>query len=112
MKVIRGFAPADRYVYDFGACSTKNGFAQIDTKADASYYGTWCSPERRAIVNYCEGDVTLRLAENGSEFVTAIRELAEWTDEMGYGPMRIDGMCNPELIAEFERLGLGGDLLH
>ncbi len=60
MKIVREFAQADRYVYDFGSCSYANGFAQIDTRQDASYFGTWCSPERRMIVNYCEGDVTIQ----------------------------------------------------
>ena len=39
MKITREFAPADRYVYDFGLCSYKNGCAQVDTAQDASYFG-------------------------------------------------------------------------
>ncbi len=40
MKITREFAPADRYTYDFGLCSYENGWAQVDTAQDASYFGT------------------------------------------------------------------------
>lgn len=110
MKVTRDFEPADRYVYDTGLCSTANGFAQVDTKQDAWYYGTWASPTRFAIVTYCEGDVTLQQAENAEEFVRAMRELVEWADKM-VGPLRIDPGFNAELKEAFVALGLG-DLLH
>ena len=111
MEIIRDFEEADRYVYDFGPCSTRNGFAQIDTAQDASYYGTWASPKRRLIVNYCEGDVTITRCDDDSEFVGQIRHLAAWNDEHGWGPMKIDPGLGPELQTAFEALGLG-DLLH
>ena len=38
MKITREFAPADRYVYDFGLCSYEKGWAQVDTAQDASYF--------------------------------------------------------------------------
>ena len=64
MRITRDFKPmSDRYGFDFGPCSTANGFAQIDTRQDASYYGTWCSPAARTIVNYCEGDVTTTVCD-------------------------------------------------
>jgi hypothetical protein len=111
MQTIREFAPADRYLYDFGLCSYDNGFAQIDTRQDASYYGTWCSPTRRMIVNYAEGDVTTHIAETDDEFVQALRELVQWSDEAGHGPTRIDPGFADEMRQAFTRLGLG-DLLH
>ena len=64
MRITRDFKPmSDRYGFDFGPCSNANGFAQIDTRQDASYYGTWCSPAARTIVNYCEGDVTTTVCD-------------------------------------------------
>ena len=37
MRITRDFKPmSDRYGFDFGPCSTANGFAQIDTRQDAS----------------------------------------------------------------------------
>jgi hypothetical protein len=111
MKTIREFVPADRYVYDFGPCSSKNGFAQIDTKQDASYFGTWCSPSKRAVVSYCEGDVTTQICASDEEFVGLLREIARWNDEQGHGPARIDPGFAPELKEAFVAIGLG-DMLH
>ena len=68
MKITREFAPADRYLYDFGLCSYANGWAQVDTAQDASYFGTWANPTRLLIFNYCEGDTTLHEAETPEEF--------------------------------------------
>jgi hypothetical protein len=41
---ITEFTPSDRYVYDFVLCTYDKGWAQIDTRQDASYYGTWTNP--------------------------------------------------------------------
>lgn len=49
MTITREFAPADRYIYDFKYCSTSNGWAQIDTSQDASYFGQWINPAKRLI---------------------------------------------------------------
>ena len=104
------FCPADRYVYDFGACSSKNGYAQVDTSQDAPYYGTWTNPTTLRIFCYCEGDTTLQQAETEAEYVKAIRELVRWATEAGYWK-GIDSMCNDAITARFNELGLG-DLLH
>ena len=53
MKITREFAAADRYTYDFGLCSYENGWAQVDTAQDASYFGTWANPTRLMIFSYC-----------------------------------------------------------
>ena len=112
MKITRDFRPlSDRYSFDCGPCSYANGFAQIDTRQDASYYGTWTSVASRTIVNFCEGDVTTTVCESDEEFVAQIRELAAWNDEGGYGPMKIDPGFDDGLRQTFETLGLG-DLLH
>ena len=112
MKTIRDFRPmSDRYTFDCGPCSTANGFAQIDTRQDASYYGGWCSPTARTIVNFSEGDLTTTVCETDEEFVAQLRESARWNDEAGYGPMKIDPGCDEGLRQAFERLGFA-DLLH
>lgn len=100
----------DRYEYDWGECSAANGFAQIDTAQDASYYGTWANPFKRAIFSYCEGDLTLTLCKTDAAFVREIRECHSWNVEHGWG-MKIDGMCDEKIIAKFTELGLA-DLLH
>ena len=112
MRITRDFKPmSDRYGFDFGPCSTANGFAQIDTRQDASYYGTWCSPAARTIVNYCEGDVTTTVCETDAEFADQLRELSRWHAEHGYGPMNIDPGFSDTLRKAFEKLGVA-DLLH
>ena len=112
MKITRDFRPlSDRYSFDFGLCTTANGFAQIDTRQDASYFGTWSAPAKRTIVNFCEGDVTTTVCETDAEFVQQLRELAAWNAERGYGPMKIDAGFDDGLRQAFETLGLA-DLLH
>ena len=112
MKIIRDFKPmSDRYSFDCGPCSSANGFAQIDTRQDASYYGTWCSPASLTIVNFCEGDVTTTVCETDAEFAGQLRELARWNAEAGYGPMKIDPGFSDGLRQAFEKLGVT-DLLH
>ena len=102
---------SDRYSFDFGPCSSANGFAQIDTRQDANFYGSWCAPTTRTIVNFCEGDVTTTVCETGPEFAEKLRELARWNAERGYGPMKIDPGFGDELRQAFEKLGVA-DLLH
>lgn len=111
MQTIREFAPADRYVYDRGVCSYDKGFAQVDTKQDASYFGTWCSPSRRIIVNYCEGDVTTTICETDAEFVEEMRRIDQWNQNNGHGRALIDPGFSPDMKAAFERIGLA-DMLH
>ena len=111
MKTVREFQPADRYVYDFGLCSTKNGFAQIDTGQDAHYYGTWASPKMLIIVCYCEGDVTIQTADNEKEFVREINNIKTWNNENGHSFHGIDPGFNKDLKDRFVKMGLS-DLLH
>ena len=112
MKITRDFRPlSDRYAFDCGPCSYANAFAQIETKPDAPYYGTWCSPAGCTIVNFCEGDVTTTVCETDGEFVGQLREMARWNDEAGYGPMKIDAVSRDELRQAFATLGLA-HLLH
>ena len=112
MKITRDFRPlSDRYSFDFGPCTTANGFAQIDTRQDASYYGTWASVTKRTIVNFCEGDVTTTVCETDADLAQQLRDLAAWNDERGYGPMKIDAGLDDGLRQAFGKLGLA-DLLH
>lgn len=111
MKTTRTFIPADRYAYDFGPCSYANGFAQIDTAQDASYFGTWASPVARKIVSYCEGDVTIHEAETDDEFATALRQIDEWNVANGHGNARIDPGFDPAMKTAFQAIGLA-DMLH
>ena len=111
MKTIKDFAPADRYLYDFGACSIKNGFAQVDTSQDACYYGTWASPDRLMVVTYAEGDVIIRAGDTVQEFVEELRNFKIWNQKHGYKFSGIDTGFNKDLEKKFRAIGLG-DLLY
>lgn len=112
IELIRSFAPADRYLYDFKVLTYAKGWAQVDTRQDASYYGTWTNPEMRQIFNYCEGDLCLTKCDTDEDYVKAIRETATWNKERGYW-LGIDpgfGDDTP-MYQRFVSLGLA-DLLH
>ena len=111
METVHGFNSTERYEYDFGECSGANGWAQVDTGQDASYYGNWANPEKLQTFSYCEGDTTRCTCETPEEFVRQMRETKRWHDDSGYGFKGIDALCNPGLTARFRLLGLG-DLLH
>ena len=111
MKRTTEFAPGDRYIYDFKLCTSKSGWAQLDTRQDAPYYGNWVNPTKRCTFSYCEGDTTLVECESDEEFAAHVREMVDWHTKNDRQPARIDGMCNPDIIAAFERLGLS-DILH
>lgn len=105
------FCPADRYIYDFGICSTKNGFAQIDTEQDASYYGNWCNPFKRVAFSYVEGDCYTTVCDTDEDFVTHLRSIAKWNTDQGFEPIFLDPGFNEELKAKLAELGLD-DLLY
>ena len=111
MKITRDFRPlSDRYSFDCGPCTTANGFAQIDTRQDASYFGTWANPFRREIVTYTEGDISITQCDNDAEFVTAIRNMHVFHIE-NKSWKGIDAMCRADIEHKFTNLGLA-DLLH
>jgi hypothetical protein len=110
-KITRGFEVfGDRYKYDFKLCTSARGWAQLDTKQDASYFGNWVNPSTFTLLSYCEGDITLTECEGEADFVQTVRECVEWHKERGYF-IGIDGMCNPSIIEAFTRLNLA-EFLH
>lgn len=100
----------DRYRFDFHACKLSNGWAQLDTRQDASYYGNWISPGERKLVSYCEGDVTVTTCDDDAEFAAYVNEAVAWHTERGYF-IGIDAGGVASLEAAFDRLWLG-DYLH
>ena len=111
MKITREFCPGKRYIHDLGLRSYENGWAQVDTAQDASYFGTWANPTRLMIFTYCEGDTTLKEAASPEEFAAELREIDVWNRAHGYGPAKIDPGYDLAMKAVFLRLGLG-DMLH
>lgn len=109
-EIVRDFMPdGSRYLFDFSQCHYKNGWAQVDTKQDAPYYGIWANPLTLKIASYCEGDITVTVCANEDEFVLEMRKLIEWHSERGYF-IGIDGMCSPGIIEAFKRLGFEKEL--
>ena len=112
MQTLHDLRPfSDHDMFACGPYSYANGFAQIDTSRVAPYLGTWCSPAKRTIVDFNEGDLTTRVYESDEEFVEQLRELARWNDEAGYGPMKIDTAGHEQLRQAFEKLGIS-DLVY
>jgi hypothetical protein len=101
----------DRYAFDFKLCTYANGWAQVDSRQDAPYYGNWANPTRRQLVSYCEGDVTIRTLDTDEQFAAELRELCRWLKENTGGLGAVDPGFSPEMKADFERLGCS-DLLH
>jgi hypothetical protein len=100
----------DRYEFDFGPCEFRQGWAQIDTSQDASYFGQWANPIKLIIFSFVEGDCCLIRCESREEFAAEIRKMRDWNTDNGYR-FAIDGMCQQPIISAFEQMGLG-DLLH
>lgn len=114
--ITREFAPADRYLYDFKVLTTDKGFAQVDSRQDASYFGTWVSPTKRILFSYCEGDCTLTQCDTDAELLAELERMEKWNaeSERRYSngkAIAIDPGFNAELKADCEAAGLG-DYLH
>ena len=100
----------ERYDFDFKRCHFRDGWAQIDTDQDASYFGQWANPLELRILTFAEGDCCLAIASNPAEFVAEIRRMQAWHAEQGF-TFHVDGMCQDRIIAAFTAMGLD-DLLH
>ena len=103
---------AERYDFDTGICSPKNGYAQVDTWQDAPYYGNWSNPPELKMVSFAEGDISVTTYDNVDEYVKAMRELAQWhNDHAEHGFIGIDPMLSQSITDRFKEIGLT-DLLH
>lgn len=111
LTIDRSFmSDGSRYLFDTETCPAKKGWAQVDTKHDAWYFGIWINPTTLQMVSYCEGDVTVETADTPEIFRDHVREAAQYYEEAGYGFL-IDGMCRDKIVEAIKRLGLG-DLMH
>lgn len=101
----------DRYSFDFGCCSYDQGWAQVDSHQDASYYGVWANPAELKVFSFVEGDLCLKEAESVEEFVAELKHFEAFEIEQGRKPPRIDPGLKPGSREAFEALGLS-DMLH
>jgi hypothetical protein len=102
---------SDRYAFDFGICSSKRGFAQVDTSQDASYFGIWANPFNLTVVTFCEGDVTTQMTDSEAEFKAEMERIKAWYEGMGFEFLGVDPGFDSNMKARFQELGLG-DMLH
>ncbi len=97
--------------------TTGKGWAQLDSRQDASYYGHWISPARREIFGYCEGDTTLTHCDTDAELIAELERMAVWNSESGYSeyrngkPIAIDPGFSDDLKAACFAAGLN-DYMH
>jgi hypothetical protein len=100
---------SDRYKYDFRKCLPADGWAQLDTRQDASYYGNWVNPLTLELFSYCEGDIVHTKCADEADFIATLRTCVEWHREREYF-IGIDGMLNEPIISALTRLGFAADL--
>ncbi len=105
-RIERSFNPADRYLYDFRLCPPSEGWAQLDTGQDASYFGKWINPVERQIISYCEGDVTLVAVDTNEELVAEVESIKKWNIENGHRFIGIDPLCKEEIEDALIKAGL------
>lgn len=100
---------SDRYRFDVRDCKPSDGWAQLDTRQDASYYGNWVNPIKLELVSYCEGDVTRTKCTSDLDFIQTLRECINWHKERALF-IGIDPMGRPEIQSAFVQLGFGTEL--
>ncbi|MDE0456064.1 MAG: hypothetical protein OXI15_02115 [Chromatiales bacterium] len=97
--------PGSRYDYDFTLCCE---WAQMDTEADAPWFGQWANPFTRTVITFAEGDETTTRCADDERFAAELRRIAAWHDEHNRWK-GIDAWNDP-LAAQFASAG-AGDLL-
>jgi hypothetical protein len=109
-KLIRGNAGRlDRYdIASMALLNLSNGWAQIDTWQDASYFGVWTNPARMEIFSYAEGDTCLEKCTDAADYVDAVKRCISFYEHPRQ-PCRIDVFESrfPEIAKAFRDLGLG-----
>src|ERR1700752_2168578 len=68
----------ERYKHDFRLWTAKEGWAKLDSRPDAPYYGQWFNPLTLKLFSYCEGDTTLTECDDEADFAAEVRECIRW----------------------------------
>ena len=76
------FTLNDRYFFDFNYCHPSKGWQQWDTSQDASYFGIWVHLEKRQILVFAEGDISLETLATADDLRAKLDSMAEH-----YGPV-------------------------
>ena len=75
----------DRYAIDWELCwpPSATRWAQLDTEADAAWFGQWVNPFRRIVLAYCEGDLQVTRCDDDRELAAELHRIADWHNERG-----------------------------
>jgi hypothetical protein len=76
-RVLEIFYDRDRYLFDF-APGFLDEWMQFDTDQDAHYFGTWINKERRFVLSYCEGDISLVLCKDDEHFDAEVGSMCQF----------------------------------
>ena len=101
-KYIEG---GNRYFLD-AALHPSDGWCQMDTKADAEYFGHWINVRTLELISYMEGDYQRWQAADEREFKTGLEAWKDQFDRLNYNPVRIDCMCDERNKRLFSAIGL------
>ena len=73
----------DRYAIDWELCSPVDTtqWAQLDTEADAAWFGQWVNPFRRIVLAYCEGELKVTRCDDDRELAAELHRIADWHNE-------------------------------
>lgn len=108
MNIDKSFVGGDRYQFDFTLL--KDGFFQVDTIQDASYYGHWLNPIKRIMISFVEGDLTIAKYDNDEEMIEDLKKHDKFERECAGNDkgIKIDmGLKDRGNVEKmFEKLGL------
>lgn len=76
--ILRSFHPTERYQFDFKLCTKERGWKQYDTSQDAWYFGVWVHPEKRLILTYAEGDISVVKCPTEETYHAELKSMAEF----------------------------------
>jgi len=79
-RVQGAFIPGDRYQFDYDDAFRGQGWQQLDTVDDASYFGIWTHPARLQVLTYAEGDLTLITAPTAEAYNLEVRAIFAFHD--------------------------------
>ena len=73
----------DRYAIDWELCSPASAtrWAQLDTEADAAWFGQWVNPFRRIVLAYREGELQVTRCADDQELAAELHRIADWHRE-------------------------------
>lgn len=77
-KIVRGFNPSSRYVYDNKLITKDGQWMQFDTSQDASYHGCWINPYTLETFTYLEGDTIHVKCASEKDFTLEVQYSYDW----------------------------------